>query len=104
LAAPFVPRIRDRIGAIGCIFYGGLIIVAIAMPSDQSRLIRRVSTSATLPGPLARTLDAAEKPRVIFEQIVEPVILGREADQQSGGFLFWISDRGTCCTLDLRTA
>lgn len=31
LAGPFVPRIRDRIGAIGCIFYGGLIIIAIAM-------------------------------------------------------------------------
>ena len=35
---------------------------------------------------LARTLDAAQKPRVIFELIVEPVILGREPDQQSGRF------------------
>ena len=31
-------------------------------------------------------LDAAEKARVVFELIVEPVVFGREADQQSSGF------------------
>ncbi len=30
--------------------------------------------------------DAAQEARVVFELMVEPVILGREADQQSGRF------------------
>ena len=34
----------------------------------------------------SRLLDAAQKPWVVFEPIIEPVILGREADQQSGRF------------------
>jgi len=42
--------------------------------------------AAALPQALARTLDAAHKARVIFELIIKPVILGREADQQSGWF------------------
>jgi hypothetical protein len=31
-------------------------------------------------------LDPAQKPQVIFQLIIEPVILGCEADQQSGRF------------------
>jgi hypothetical protein len=47
------------------------------------------STSSTLtPRPLAqaisRAFDAAQKPRIVFELIIEPIILGYEADQQFG--------------------
>jgi hypothetical protein len=34
----------------------------------------------------ACTLDAAQKARVVFELMAEPVILGSEADQHSGRF------------------
>jgi hypothetical protein len=33
-----------------------------------------------------RLLDAAQEARIVFDLIVAPVILGREADQQSGRF------------------
>jgi hypothetical protein len=35
---------------------------------------------------IARLFDAAQKARVVFDLIVQPVILRREADQQSGWF------------------
>ena len=41
---------------------------------------------AALPQAVARPFDAAQKARVIFELVVEPVILGPEADKQSGRF------------------
>src|SRR5262249_17340472 len=44
------------------------------------------SDAAPLAKALSRTLDAAPEPRVVFELIIDPVILGSEADQQSGRF------------------
>jgi|SRR5690349_3439769 len=41
---------------------------------------------ATLPQALARTLDAAQKARVVFGLVIEPVVLRRDADQHSGRF------------------
>jgi hypothetical protein len=42
--------------------------------------------AAPLAQALPRLFDAAQKARIIFELIIEPIILGREADQQSGRF------------------
>ena len=39
--------------------------------------------AAPLPQALSRVFDAAQEPRVVLEPIIEPIILGREADQHS---------------------
>jgi hypothetical protein len=44
------------------------------------------SGAAPLPQALSRLLDAAQKRRIVFEPIIEPIVLGPEADQHSGRF------------------
>jgi hypothetical protein len=40
--------------------------------------------AAAFPQAVARLLDAAQEARVVFELIIEPIVLGREAYQQPG--------------------
>jgi hypothetical protein len=44
------------------------------------------SDTAPLSQALSRAFDAAQKSRITFEPIIEPIILGPEADQRSGRF------------------
>jgi hypothetical protein len=44
------------------------------------------SDTAPLSQAVSRVFDVAQKARVVFEPTIEPIILGPEADQQSGRF------------------
>ncbi len=67
------------------------------------------------PGPQApsRLVDAAKKPLVVFESVIEPVVLGPEADQHPGSFpvpgddnllFFCLAQKSQEVVLDFRIA
>jgi hypothetical protein len=65
----------------------GITVTVYLMPSIAASLLDILDPDAApIPQALSRLLDAAQKPRVIFELIVEPFILRRETYQHTGWF------------------